>query len=118
METNQINKNSDCTEIPAVYFELISSLSIDYAVMEKSKKVALIPTDIGWSDIGSCDAVTQLVKPDENNNKAISDTIFIDSKNTFIQSEDRLVAAVGVDNLLVIALPTLCWWSMQIKPKR
>jgi len=102
METNQANKNSDCTEIPAAYFELIPSLSIDYAVMEKSKKCALIPVDIGWSDIGSWDAIAQLVKPDENNNKAIGDAIFIDSKNTFIQSEDRLVAAVGVDNLLVI----------------
>lgn len=102
METNQANQNSDCTEIPAAYFELIPSLSIDYAVMEKSKKGALIPVDIGWSDIGSWDAIAQLVKPDEHNNKAIGDAIFIDSKNTFIQSEDRLVAAVGVDNLLVI----------------
>ena len=102
IETNQANQNTDCIEIPAAYFEQIPSLSIDYAVMEKSKKIALIPADIGWSDIGSWDAIAQLVKPDENNNKAIGDAIFIDSKNTFIQSEDRLVAAVGVDNLLVI----------------
>ncbi|MFZ4119267.1 MAG: mannose-1-phosphate guanylyltransferase/mannose-6-phosphate isomerase [Polynucleobacter sp.] len=102
IETEQANKNTDCIEILAAFFELIPSLSIDYAVMEKSKKGALIPVDIGWSDIGSWDAIAQLVKPDENNNKAIGDAIFIDSKNTFIQSEDRLVAAVGVDNLLVI----------------
>lgn len=102
IETEQAYKNSDCMEIPAAFFELIPSLSIDYAVMEKSKKGALIPVDIGWSDIGSWDAIAQFVKPDENNNKAIGDAIFIDSKNTFIQSEDRLVAAVGVDNLLII----------------
>jgi mannose-1-phosphate guanylyltransferase len=102
METAPANKNADCIEIPAAFFELIPSLSIDYAVMEKSKKGALIPADIGWSDIGSWDAIAQLVKPDEKNNKAIGDAIFIDSKNTFIQSEERLVAAVGVDNLLII----------------
>jgi len=100
MDANQTG--IDAIEIPAADFESIPSLSIDYAVMERSHKVVVVPANIGWSDIGSWDAIAQLVAPDENNNRAIGDAIFVDSKNTFIQSEDRLVAAVGVDNLVII----------------
>jgi len=92
----------DALEIPAESFEQIPSLSIDYAVMEKSKKVAVVPADMGWSDIGSWTAIAQLVESDENNNRAIGDAIFVDTRNTFVQSEDRLVAAVGVENLVII----------------
>lgn len=94
--------SADSIEIPAADFELIPSLSIDYALMERSHRVAVVPANIGWSDIGSWDAISQLVKPDDNNNRAIGDAIFVDSKNTFVQSEDRLVAAVGVDDLVII----------------
>jgi len=100
MDTSQTG--IDGIEIPAADFESIPSLSIDYAVMERSHQVVVVPANIGWSDIGSWDAIAQQVAPDENNNRAIGDAIFVDSKNTFVQSEDRLVAAVGVDNLVII----------------
>ena len=92
-------------EIPADLFRNVPDISIDYAVMEKSDKVAVVPGDFGWSDIGSWTAIRELVPPDANQNRAIGEVLFVDSNNTFVQSEDRLVAAVGVNNLMIIDTP-------------
>jgi mannose-1-phosphate guanylyltransferase len=89
-------------EIPAEAFAAVPDISIDYAVMERSANVAVISADFGWSDIGSWNAVSDLVEPDADGNRVAGEAIFVDSKNTFVQSEDRLVAAVGVDNLMII----------------
>jgi mannose-1-phosphate guanylyltransferase/mannose-6-phosphate isomerase len=89
-------------EIPADAFSSMPDISIDYAVMERSAKVTVVPSDFGWSDIGSWNAVSDQIVPDADSNRAAGDVIFVDSKNTFVQSEDRLVAAVGVDNLMII----------------
>jgi mannose-1-phosphate guanylyltransferase/mannose-6-phosphate isomerase len=70
--------------------------------MERSDRVAVIPGSFGWNDIGSWTAVSHLVEPDSNNNRVIGDAVVVDSRNTFVKSEDRLVAAVGVDNLIII----------------
>ena len=89
-------------EIPAERFAAVPSISLDYAVMERSDKVAVIPADFGWSDIGSWNMVSELVPQDANNNRATGEAIFVDTHNTFVQSEGRLVSAVGVDNLMII----------------
>ena len=83
-------------------FEAMPDISIDYAVMEKSDRVAVIPGSFGWNDIGSWTAVSHLVDADSDNNRVIGDAVVVDSRNTFVKSEDRLVAAVGVDNLIII----------------
>jgi mannose-1-phosphate guanylyltransferase / mannose-6-phosphate isomerase len=89
-------------EIPAEAFAAVPDISIDYAVMERSANVAVISADFGWSDIGSWNAVSDLVEPDADGNRVAGEAIFVDSKNTFVQSEERLVAVVGVDNLMII----------------
>ena len=89
-------------EISAEAFGKVSDMSVDYAIMERSAKVAIVPADIGWSDIGSWSAVRDLTEPDADNNRAFGEAIFVDSTNPYVQSEDRLVAVVGIDNLLVI----------------
>ena len=89
-------------EIPSELFKQVPDISIDYAVMERSNKVAVVPGDFGWSDIGSWQAVSQLATPDEHNNRVIGDAIVQDSRNTYIQSEGRLVAALGLDDLMII----------------
>jgi len=101
----QPSHNGQMLEIPASAFAQVPDISIDYAVMERSSQVAVVPADMGWSDIGSWNAVKDLVQPDAASNRAVGDAIFVDSRNTFVQSEDRLVATVGVDNLLVIDTP-------------
>lgn len=92
-------------EIPAEAFAAVPDISLDYAIMERSARVVVVPADIGWSDIGSWNAIRDLIPADANNNRATGEAIFVDSANTFVQSEDRLVAAVGIDNLMIIDTP-------------
>lgn len=92
-------------EIPESCFSGVEDISVDYALMERSNKVAVVPSDIGWSDIGSWSAIRDLVEPDSQNNRAYGDAVFVNSRNTFVQSEDRLVAAVGLDNVMIIDTP-------------
>jgi mannose-1-phosphate guanylyltransferase/mannose-6-phosphate isomerase len=99
------SKLDSMLEIPAEAFAAVPDISVDYALMEHSAKVAVVPANFGWSDIGSWNAVSELVVPDSDNNRAVGEAIFVDSKNTFVQSEDRLVAAVGIDNLMIIDTP-------------
>lgn len=89
-------------EIPSKFFESCPDISVDYAVMEQSKSVAVVKGDFAWNDIGSWSAVRDLVLPNAEQNRALGEVIFVDSANTFVQSEDRLVAMVGVNNLMVI----------------
>lgn len=92
-------------DIPADLFEQVPSISIDYAVMERSSRVAVVPSDFGWGDIGSWNAFKDLVAADADQNRALGQAIFVDSNNTFVQSEDRLVATVGVSDLMIIDTP-------------
>lgn len=94
--------NAQMAEIPVDLFKRAPDISIDYAVMEKSDKVAVVPGNFGWSDIGSWNAIRDLVEPDAGQNRALGEAIFVDSTNTFVQSEDRLVAAVGINDLMII----------------
>lgn len=91
-------------EIPADLFGEVPDISVDYAVMEKSDRVTVVPGDFGWSDIGSWDALKALITPDADNNRTDDDAVLIDSRNVFIQSE-RLVAAVGVSDLMIVDTP-------------
>ncbi len=80
----------------------IPSDSIDYAVMEKSSKVKVIPSDINWSDVGSFDALYEELEKDENFNTKDKNHISIDSKNNLIHSTKRKIATVDVEDLLII----------------
>ncbi|MBU3071654.1 mannose-1-phosphate guanylyltransferase/mannose-6-phosphate isomerase [Aestuariicella sp. G3-2] len=86
-------------------FESVPADSIDYAIMEKSRRMSVVSCDIGWSDIGSWDAVSGLNDSDQQGNTIIGDSILHDVKNCHIQSSGRLVGAVGLDNLVVVDTP-------------
>ena len=77
--------------------------SIDYAVMEKDDRVAVAPVDMGWSDIGSWDALHALGAGDAGSNVISGDVIAMDTTNCLIRSEGPVVTAVGVHDLIVIA---------------
>jgi len=96
---------AEMLEIPADAFARVPDISIDYAVMEHSAKVVMVPGGFGWSDIGSWSAIRDLASPDAENNRATGEAVFVDSRNTFIKSDDRLVAAVGLDNLMIVDTP-------------
>lgn len=92
-------------ELDVEKFAESPDISIDYAVMERSDRVVVVPATFDWSDIGSWNALKQLVAADAEDNRAIGDVIFFDCRNTYVQSEGRLVAAVGVKDLIVVDTP-------------
>jgi mannose-1-phosphate guanylyltransferase/mannose-6-phosphate isomerase len=97
--------DGDKTELGATFSQL-ESISIDYAVMEKAQNIAVLPSSFSWSDVGAWDAVSDMIVPDEHGNTSANcQPIFIDSDNTYVDSKDRLVAAIGLHNLLVIDTP-------------
>jgi len=89
-------------ELDPAGFARVRSESIDFAVMEKAERRAVVPVSCGWSDIGSWQAISDLYETDALGNRVQGEGVLIDSRNTFVQGDKRLVAAVGVDNLLII----------------
>lgn len=85
-------------------FEKCANISIDYAVMEKAQKVAVVPLDAGWSDVGSWHAVAELAKQDEDGNSLIGEVVSLDTKNCYINSRHKLITTIGVENLIIISL--------------
>jgi mannose-1-phosphate guanylyltransferase len=84
-------------------YGLIRSISIDYGVMEKAGNVFVVKGDFGWSDVGSWDEVVRLTKTDANSNSQRGNVILKDSKSNFIDAGNRLVAAIGVEDLIIIS---------------
>jgi mannose-1-phosphate guanylyltransferase/mannose-6-phosphate isomerase len=77
--------------------------SIDYAVMERTKRAAVVPADIGWSDVGNWDAVWKLSQRDESGNSIRGEGVALDSKNVHIRSNGLLTAVVGVNDVVVVS---------------
>lgn len=76
--------------------------SIDYAVMEKSDIVKVIPSNISWSDVGSFDALFEELPKDKNNNTINENHISIDSKNNLVYGNDKIIATVDVEDLIIV----------------
>lgn len=102
---DKVQTNSSMMEIDSDTFAAVPENSIDYALLEKSDKVAVVAGSFRWSDIGSWNAVCDLVPADEAGNRVIGEAVLVDVGNTFIQSEGRMVAAIGLDNLLIVDTP-------------
>lgn len=80
----------------------IRSESIDYAVMEKSDKVKVIPSDIGWSDLGSFDSLYEALPKDTNGNTSAENVIHLGSKNNLIIGNNRLISTIDVEDLMIV----------------
>ncbi len=89
-------------EIPAELFAECPPISIDYAVMEKAANCAVVSGDFGWSDIGSWKAISELYESDDSGHRVRGKAVLVHSRNCFVQGEDRLVAAVGVNDLVIV----------------
>lgn len=96
-----LHKDAYC-EIDLDSFNKLQDISIDYAIMENASNVAVINATFDWSDIGSWSALAELAEADENGNRTLGEAIKVNSKNCFIQSEDRMVATIGLDNIMII----------------
>jgi mannose-1-phosphate guanylyltransferase/mannose-6-phosphate isomerase len=98
----QAEADMDFLRLDAGGFAACPSLSIDYAVMEHTKHAATIPVDIGWSDVGSWDALWTIGGHDSHGNVTSGDVLTHDVKDSYLRAENGMVAAIGVENLLVV----------------
>lgn len=83
-------------------FDKLPNISIDYAVMEKSDKAAIIPLNIYWNDVGSWESIFEIMPKDNKGNVKVGDIFDIDTKNTLIMGGKRIVATIGLENLVVV----------------
>ena len=97
-----IIKDNDFMRIPESTFSACRSDSIDYAVMEKTANAAMIPLDAGWNDLGAWEALWKVSNKDANGNVINGDVLLNQVNNSYIQAESRLVAAVGVEDMVII----------------
>lgn len=86
-------------------FQQMPDISIDYAVMEKTDKAVVLPLYLTWSDVGSWDSVYEVLDKDENKNVKVGNVIDIDTKNSLIVGNKRLIATIGIEDLMVIETP-------------
>lgn len=90
-------------DVLAAEWEKMPSVSIDYAIMEHAQRVAVVPLDAGWNDVGSWDALDSVLnKDDAGNSIAKGDVLLLDSHDNIVYSDKRIVALVNVNNLVVV----------------
>ena len=94
--------DGDFVRPDAEAFKRCRADSIDYAVMEKSSNSSMVPLDAGWSDVGSWSALQDVCESDENGNSLDGDALIHNCEGTYVQAESRLVAAVGVKDLIIV----------------
>ena len=107
-EIYEITQRFDFTkqdDIDYMTFDQYPSISVDYAVMEYAKNIAMVKMQSDWSDLGSWDAVYDINKKDENNNVKIGNVIEKNCKNSMLYSSERLVAGVGLKDVIIIETP-------------
>lgn len=92
----------DFTRIDDSEFFKCPDESIDYAVMENTADAIVVPLDVGWSDVGAWSSLWEISDKDDNENVIRGDVIADTSKRCFIHTEDRLVATVGIDDLVIV----------------
>ena len=95
---DQMNGDSDISNI----YQQFPNLSIDYGLAEKAEKVAVVPVDMQWSDLGSWDAIFDKLPKDAANNVIHGDVISLDTRDSIIWSKDSLITTLGVQNLAII----------------
>ncbi len=83
----------------------VRKISIDYGIMEHADRVSVIPVEIGWSDIGNWASLLEVLSGDEHGNVVSGEAVLSDSRNCLLRSEGRLIAAIGLDEIVVVETP-------------
>ncbi|HEN3568490.1 TPA: mannose-1-phosphate guanylyltransferase/mannose-6-phosphate isomerase [Yersinia enterocolitica] len=97
------DSDKDFITIDKDKFSACPDESIDYAVMEQTSNAVVVPLDAGWSDVGSWSALWDVSNKDKLGNAVTGDTFLHDTQNCYINTDEKLVAAVGVDNLVIVS---------------
>jgi mannose-1-phosphate guanylyltransferase / mannose-6-phosphate isomerase len=112
---NNAVQDLDFIRLEKQAFESSPSDSIDYALMEKSDNVIVVPLDAQWNDIGAWPALYDIGNKDANGNVTKGDVIIQDTTNTYINADHHMVVAIGVDNLIMIDTPDATFIATQDK---
>ena len=100
---SEARRDADFIRLGEAAFAACPSDSIDYAVMERTRRAAVVPVNMGWSDVGSWDALWEMSKKDRHGNSIEGNIIAEDTRNCYLRSNGGLVAAVGIEDLVVVA---------------
>lgn len=105
LEVSKLNriKEENVLNLDAEHFNKVQNISIDYALFEKSHKTAVIPCNIGWSDIGTWLSISSHLTTDENGNTSTGKTIMENTKNCLFYSNKGLIAGINLQDLIVIS---------------
>ena len=103
LSMKDIVKDNDFLRVNEAAFDACPSDSIDYAVMEKTDDAVVVTMDAGWSDIGSWSSLWDISKKDPNGNATSGDVMLHESNNSYIRTDEKLVAAIGVDDLVIVS---------------
>jgi mannose-1-phosphate guanylyltransferase/mannose-6-phosphate isomerase len=98
-------KDLDFLVLDATAFAKTPKKSIDYAVMERTDKAAVIAADVGWSDVGLWSTVWRLSERDGDGNSLRGNAVAVDSRNVLVRSSEQLTAVVGLENVIVVSTP-------------
>jgi len=112
---NNAEQDLDFIRLDKQAFKSSPSNSIDYALMEKSDNVVVVPLDAGWSDVGSWSALYDIGEKDSSGNVLKGDVTVKDTTNTYIYASHHMVTTIGVDNLVVIDTPDATFIASQDK---
>jgi mannose-1-phosphate guanylyltransferase / mannose-6-phosphate isomerase len=107
-------RDADFIRLDKAAFSACPSDSIDYAVMEHTERSAVVPVDMGWNDLGSWDALWETGKRDPAGNALVGNVLAEDAQNCYLRSEAGLVAAVGIEDLVVVATAD----AVMVAPRR
>ncbi len=94
--------NAGQNEILRTVYQSLTPVSIDYGVMEKTMDAVVIPCDCGWNDVGSWASLGQILPKDDAGNTSLGQFVSLETTNTIAVAPDKLVAAIGLDNLVII----------------
>ena len=103
--TRSVSSGSYVAELGLESFKRVENVSIDYAVMERSKNVSVVACDLGWSDIGSWKAVSELTPPDAQGNRVEGTAALYEVNDCYIRGQGRVIGAIGVRDLVIVDTP-------------
>lgn len=103
LSVEKVQADHDFLRIDGEQFKECPSESVDYAVMENTKDSVVVPMNAGWSDIGSWSSLWEMYQKDDNGNVSYGDVLLDDVNNSYLRSEDKLIAAIGVDDLVIVS---------------
>lgn len=99
------HRDADFIRLESDAFTTCPAQSIDYAVMERARQAAVVPVEIGWNDVGSWLSLWEIAARSAEDNVVVGDVLLHDTRHSYIRSDGPLVAAVGVENLVIVATP-------------